>query len=651
MKVGTNIPAMTAQRQMQISSNAISRALARLSSGKRINSAQDDPAGLAISTGLEAQARGLSRAIQNINESYGALATADSAIDIQTSIVQRMRELAIQSANGSLSSTDRSYLDTEFQQLIAEFQRITAQTDFNGVKLLDGSFGTKDIQVGTTKGDSIGLTLPSTQTNSIFSATSSTTYYGTGSVTAKNDVSMGSAPAITKLGDINGDGYADMVTLDVVDDTISIALGVGDGTFQSRFTVAADQNATDLAVADFNNDGKYDFVTANGSSNTISVYKNTSSTTSVSASSFLITNSTTEGNAVGVAVGDFNGDGYKDIATIDTGANSYVSSFQNTGVGSFGARTTFSVAAFVGQSITAGNLNNDSRDDIVIGGRAANRGNYKTYTSNGDKTFTLKATQVLDSTGSATASANVSSIILSDVNNNGNVDILSYLDQGVNHTGIFRSLGNGDGTIAAASKVVALFNSTGGLGVTDITGDGYVDIIIDDPVNQTISRFSGNGSGGFGTEVVLNAVTNGSFITTGDVNGDGVADIVTASSNSANSVYVTNTTNTISYTYPTLSIATQTYAQNMLATLSTALSNLGSARATIGAQQSRLDYALVNDQVMRENISQARSNIIDTDYADESAELMKQQFLRQAQASVLTQANMNLQIVLQLLRF
>jgi flagellin len=162
LRINTNIASLTAQRNLSNTTKALSRAMERLASGKRINSARDDAAGLAISEGLNSQVRGLARASQNMNEAQGFLQTADGAMAEQMNLVQRMRELAMQSANGTLSKSDRSSLDLEYQQLLQEFARIANQTSFNGVKLLDGSFGTKSVQVGVNKGESMDLTLPST---------------------------------------------------------------------------------------------------------------------------------------------------------------------------------------------------------------------------------------------------------------------------------------------------------------------------------------------------------------------------------------------------------------------------------------------------------------------------------------------------------
>ncbi|HUP77853.1 MAG TPA: hypothetical protein VM260_04760, partial [Pirellula sp.] len=158
-RINTNIMSLNAQRNLGISSKALQRALERLSSGSRINRAGDDAAGLAISEGLGAQVRGIKVAIRNANDAIGFLNTAEGALAELTNITQRLRELGIQSANGTLGSDDRSFLNSEKNQLIEEFDRIARQTNFNGSTLLDGNFTTTDLQVGVNKGETISFNI------------------------------------------------------------------------------------------------------------------------------------------------------------------------------------------------------------------------------------------------------------------------------------------------------------------------------------------------------------------------------------------------------------------------------------------------------------------------------------------------------------
>lgn len=157
--INTNVSSLTAQRNLSTSQSSLSQALQRLSSGLRINSAKDDAAGLAISERFTTQIRGLNQAVRNANDGISLAQTAESALAEVTNNLQRIRELAVQAANATNSSSDRAALDAEVQQRLAEIERIATQTSFNGQKVLDGTFGTATFQVGANVGETIGLNL------------------------------------------------------------------------------------------------------------------------------------------------------------------------------------------------------------------------------------------------------------------------------------------------------------------------------------------------------------------------------------------------------------------------------------------------------------------------------------------------------------
>lgn len=158
--INTNISSLNAQRQLVASGNDLSDAMERLSSGLRINSAADDAAGLAISNRMTSQIRGLNQAVRNGNDGVSMIQTAEGALDETTNILQRIRELAIQSANGIYSDSDRATLDAEVQQLKEELDRIANSTTFNGQILLDGSLGEVKLQVGAQAGQTITMNIP-----------------------------------------------------------------------------------------------------------------------------------------------------------------------------------------------------------------------------------------------------------------------------------------------------------------------------------------------------------------------------------------------------------------------------------------------------------------------------------------------------------
>ncbi|MBF38085.1 flagellin [Idiomarina sp. UBA4520] len=157
--VNTNVSSLNAQRQLMGSGNQLDQAFQRLSSGFRINSAADDAAGLQISNRLSSQINGLNQGNRNANDAISMAQTAEGALDESTNILQRMRTLSIQSANGSNSDEDRGALQKEISNLQSELTRIAETTSFGGKKLLDGSFGTQQYQVGANANETIGVTI------------------------------------------------------------------------------------------------------------------------------------------------------------------------------------------------------------------------------------------------------------------------------------------------------------------------------------------------------------------------------------------------------------------------------------------------------------------------------------------------------------
>ncbi|NQZ22268.1 MAG: flagellin FliC [Colwellia sp.] len=156
--VNSNIASLNSQRQLANSTNELSTSYERLSSGKRINSAKDDAAGLQISSRLTSQINGLNQASRNANDGISLAQTAEGALDEFTNTLQRMRTLAVQSANGSNSVADRTALNTEFSELEFELIRIASQTSFGGVNLLDGSYAA-EFQVGADANQVISVSI------------------------------------------------------------------------------------------------------------------------------------------------------------------------------------------------------------------------------------------------------------------------------------------------------------------------------------------------------------------------------------------------------------------------------------------------------------------------------------------------------------
>ena len=153
--INTNLLSLNAQRNLNASQSAMASAVQRLSSGLRVNSAKDDAAGLAIAERMNAQVRGMNVAVRNASDAISMFQTAEGAMGKIGENLQRIRELAVQSANGAISDTDRALLNTEATQLVAEIARVADGTKFNGVNLLDGSLTSTDFQVGADSTDVI----------------------------------------------------------------------------------------------------------------------------------------------------------------------------------------------------------------------------------------------------------------------------------------------------------------------------------------------------------------------------------------------------------------------------------------------------------------------------------------------------------------
>ncbi len=162
--VNTNLFSINAQKNLARTQGDLTTAMQRLSSGLRINMAKDDAAGLAVATRMDAQARGLGVAERNANDGVSLLQVADNALQSMSGVLQRMRELAVQSANGTYSNADRALMDTEFGELNAELDRIATQASFNSLNIVGADAGTFTFQVGANAGETITVSLSDART-------------------------------------------------------------------------------------------------------------------------------------------------------------------------------------------------------------------------------------------------------------------------------------------------------------------------------------------------------------------------------------------------------------------------------------------------------------------------------------------------------
>ncbi|MDE6883119.1 MAG: flagellin [Lachnospiraceae bacterium] len=193
MVVQHNITAMNSNRMLGLTTAAQAKSTEKLSSGYKINRAADDAAGLSISEKMRRQIRGLTQASANAQDGISCVQTAEGALNEVQDMLQRMNELAVKGENGTLTSTDRSYIQAEVKQLMSEIDRVQSTTTFNEQSLLDGSFSNKGLQVGAESGQHIGITIKNMNTNELIaSALAKGTTFGTGNVEANStDTNIG----------------------------------------------------------------------------------------------------------------------------------------------------------------------------------------------------------------------------------------------------------------------------------------------------------------------------------------------------------------------------------------------------------------------------------------------------------------------------
>ena len=197
--INTNIASLNAQRNLNTSQSSLATSMQRLSSGLRVNSAKDDAAGLAISERMNAQVRGMNVAIRNANDGISLAQTAEGALGKVGDMLQRMRELAVQSANATNGAGDRINLDAEYQQLSAEITRTIANTRFNGIAILGGGAGAQVFQVGANSGETVTVTTTDLSGNAAVTAVTG------GSLTTVALSSTALTNIDAALGTINGE--------------------------------------------------------------------------------------------------------------------------------------------------------------------------------------------------------------------------------------------------------------------------------------------------------------------------------------------------------------------------------------------------------------------------------------------------------------
>jgi flagellin len=245
--INTNVPSLNAQRNLSASQSSLNISIQRLSTGLRVNSAKDDAAGLAIAERMNAQVKGLNVAARNANDGVSLAQTAEGALGKVGDMVQRIRELAVQSSNATNSSADRSALQEEVSQLKQEIDRVAGSSSFNGKKLLDGSFTAEKFQVGADAGENITI---ASITNASLAGMGVVNRASTQSSTAITDLTATSLGDLTingtDIGVLAAAGTTQERQAQVVDaiNRVSTTTGVGAFFDAANNTIALTSNAT-----------------------------------------------------------------------------------------------------------------------------------------------------------------------------------------------------------------------------------------------------------------------------------------------------------------------------------------------------------------------------------------------------------------------
>jgi flagellin len=396
MTINTNIAALNAQNNLGKTQSMLNKSLQRLSSGLRINSAKDDAAGLAISTRMAAQVRGLNQAVRNANDGISLAQTAEGAMQESTNILQRMRELAVQSANDTNSASDRANLQKEVAQLQAELGRIATQTSFNGQNILDGSFTAAKFHVGAFADQSITVSIGDASATSMGSRTV-TSNANVGALTAATDISGNNGVAAQNLV-VNGTASSGNLAVSLGDSAYDIKNLINGASGTTGVTATAKTSVT-LGSMVAAGTVSFDLSSSNASGTVGSAVSISASVTTTDLSALA-----TEINAVSATTGitatlNSAGDGM----TLENalGNNINIANVDNSGSADDAA--VFSVG---GTALTEGDSDAANTDSIIVGGQVTTSST-SGYTITTDTGTTVLASASESSTLNSVASVSV----------------------------------------------------------------------------------------------------------------------------------------------------------------------------------------------------------------------------------------------------
>ncbi len=685
LTINTNIASLTAQNNLSKTQNALNTSLERLSTGLRINSAKDDAAGLAISNRFTTQIRGLNQAVRNANDAISLSQTGEGALQESTNLLQRIRELAVQSANETNTDSDRASLQLEVKELIDEFDRIADTTNFNGKKLFDGSFGSATFQVGANAGETLTVGFSeltaSTVGGGLKASASATGFTATaanltanntlqsgdlvlngvviGSSKAGSDSSSsvaGAASAIAKVAAINEKTSETGVVAEVLTTTregASMTAATGNGQIIINGVTTGDVAVSTDAVA--------------SRAAVVNAINAISDRTGVTATD-------TGENATGVVLRAADGRNITVSLNQDSGAFTAAT----TGLSNAGQTTTsgFTLRSVDNTTITVEEGTGDlTRAGLVAGDYQAQTAAVASVSTTaalaaGDLKINgvvVGASKATDDTASSTAN-NASAIAkaaainrLSDVtgvtavvNENrvdGSAQTAAALTgvmtiNGVTTASISTTANAADSRTAVVTAINAISGRTGVTAIDTGSDTDGVQLVAADGRN-VVTSYDGTLTAA-ATGVAAAGTTHGTF----KLESAGQITVAADTGTLANSGLQVGTFGGASsgQFLEDVDISTVDGATKALEAVDNALSQVDTQRAGLGAVQNRFETTISNLQNVAENLTAARSQIQDADFAAETASLSRAQILQQAGLSILAQANQSQQGVLSLLR-
>ena len=619
--INTNIASLNAQRNLDRSQGSLQTSLQRLSSGLRINSAKDDAAGLAIAERFTTQIRGLNQAVRNANDGISLAQTGEGALGEITNNLQRIRELAVQSANATNSDSDRAALDLEVQQRLAEVDRIANQTSFNGRKILDGSFGTAAFQIGANVGETISVGLSTSMRQGSIGAVATAQSLDLSSVITAGTPGAAEVDAVFTTNAVVPTDYSSIPATAGSD---SIDFGAGGPVAGDTVTV----NGVTFTFADSTNASTVDSATAV----TVNVDYSGGATAAQATGAFEA--------AFTTAVADSQTSGALGTLTATSGGPTTTTiSDSQLGLAATVGRTVTASAATVTQDVTGSDADNSANATLTI-------------QAPGDAAFTV----------------NLNSNIASAA------DLVAAI-QGTTGYGA-ADFTVAEGTGADAGKLVftektgttGTFTLGGTAGITGTSTTAGVTATAAVPgasvtVNNDFSIQLGSGA----AVNVANGTYSSAQALTDAVNtalaGNGYASLdssnrLTISANEDITIAGTTglttlgfaATNAASGSLQGTSVTSVANANTAMQRVDAALKSVSDLRSTFGAIQNRFESTIANLGATTENLSAARGRIQDADFAAETAAMTRAQILQQAGVAMLAQANQLPQNVLALLR-